>query len=143
MPNLSENSFQDGYNRGFSDGKASKSLKVQNQTQTNNNLIEGAGNSGSSYQPISSSVDESFNDGYERGVQIAASMNDYMQRTIFKKRANLYLKYFAEPTLKNAKKLYKLNRRYLKYGGVLSSLFDGIKYEHIPCVTKKSKKCKE
>ena len=70
IPNLSENSFQDGYNRGFIDGKASKSLKVQNQTQTNNNLIEGAGKAyGNGATVNGNSAFEKYNASNNYGIQ--------------------------------------------------------------------------
>ena len=44
LAGIGQSSFQDGYNRGFSDGRERRLSEDNNQTQTNNKLIEGVGN---------------------------------------------------------------------------------------------------
>lgn len=126
MPNLNKNSFQDGYNRGFIDGKASKSSKVQNQRQTNNNLIEGAGKAyGDGITVNGSSAFDKYNASNNYGIQRRAALpssprnSEYFTVSQVVKNANsvvLILNgYFSKSSIKStlaANGIYLIDKKY-------------------------------
>jgi len=108
LPKLNETTYQDGYNRGFSDGRVFKTNKDDSRSQLNDDLIKGSRDASPKYNSID--VGNDFDKGYERGQRLRSSYRnnkpsitkaDKVFERIQKKKRKKIAKYEKKVKFKN------------------------------------------